>query len=337
MGAIAFLILVLIGSLLVTAGGITGVVDAFRVSSVWGLLTLLAFVLFFPAMIVYWVKFWSRKWARNSLFMVLAGLGSTLLALPFLGGWLAQQGFQATEDLDDLTVQEIPVDPNAELDGTADGAVEGVPAEGEGELFKEAILPGLPTAAEIARAELLPSTDPNERVKEIDQERSDPYAYVPIAPPVRPNPPAPEDVAGGNASPPAGQPNGNLPQPGEGANNQPGGPAPNEPLPDLPAPTITASQVEVSGVASVNGQTYAIVKAPNEPTSRYVKVGDRLSNGVVLVKRIENRPGSAPLVVLEERGEEIALPVGANVGSPEEAAASLPAQAAEVAALPFLP
>ncbi|MGD1931810.1 MAG: hypothetical protein ACFB12_23185 [Leptolyngbyaceae cyanobacterium] len=334
MGAIAFLILVLIGSLLVTVGGITGVVDAFRVSSVWGLLTLLAFVLFFPAMLVYWVKFWNRKWAKNSLFMVLAGLASTLLALPFLGGWLAQQGFQATEDLDDLTIQEVPVDPNAELDGATDGAAEVVPAEGEGELFQEAILPGLPTAAEIARAELLPSTDPNERVKEIDQERSDPYAYVPIAPPARPTPPAPDDANGGNASPP-GQPNGSQP----GA-NQPGGlagPAPNEPLPDLPPPTITASQVEISGVASVDGQTYAIVKAPNEPTSRYVRVGDRLSNGVVLVKRIENRPGSAPLVVLEERGEEIALPVGANVGSSEESAAALPAQAAGVAALPFLP
>jgi hypothetical protein len=49
----------------------------------------------------------------------------------------------------------------------------------------------------------------------------------------------------------------------------------------------------------------AIVKAPNEPTSRYVEVGQRLSNGQVLVKNIIVGPGSNPVIVLEQNGVEV--------------------------------
>jgi hypothetical protein len=93
--------------------------------------------------------------------------------------------------------------------------------------------------------------------------------------------------------------------------------------------------VQVSGVAAVNGENYAIIKAPDEPTSRYVRVGDRISNGAVLVKRIETRSGGAPMVVFEERGEEIALPVGANMTTPEEPTAAQPSQPSPIATLPI--
>ena len=44
-----------------------------------------------------------------------------------------------------------------------------------------------------ALAELLPSTDANERLKEVSSDRPDPYAFVPVPPPPAAAPPAPED------------------------------------------------------------------------------------------------------------------------------------------------
>ncbi|MBW4692353.1 MAG: hypothetical protein KME27_11365 [Lyngbya sp. HA4199-MV5] len=85
-------------------------------------------------------------------------------------------------------------------------------------------------------------------------------------------------------------------------------------LPPLPSTTL-ASAVEVSGVVMVGRVAQAIVKAPNEETSRYVRVGQRLSNGQVLVKRIEMNEGSDPIVVLEENGVEVSRAVGTTVAA----------------------
>lgn len=280
---------------------------------------------------------------RGKSIAMLLGLGSIFMSLPLLGGCFGQQ--DAQEEVEDLTVQEIPVDPEetaaAEVD--ENGVV---PIEEGSELFKEAMLPGIPEAVKIAQQDLIESTDPNERVKEIQAERADPYAYVPIPPPVQPPPPAPETTTSPNDAtsdlPQVGDNTGNTPQGNNGADGNGSSPddlpAADGPLPVLPSPTVTASQVEISGVANIGGEDYAIVKAPGEPGSRYVKEGDLLSNGVVLVKRIENGPGiNSPVVVLEERGEEIALPVGANTETPEESTATVPEPSASVAALPVLP
>ncbi len=79
-----------------------------------------------------------------------------------------------------------------------------------------------------------------------------------------------------------------------------------------PKPSIdTAKAVEVTGVITIAGRTpQAIVVAPGDATSRYVGVGQRISNGKVLVKRIEMRDGSEPIVILEENGVEVARAVG---------------------------
>ena len=82
-------------------------------------------------------------------------------------------------------------------------------------------------------------------------------------------------------------------------------------LPPIPQPTL-ARQVEVTGVVKVGNTVQAIVKAPNEPTSRYVGVGQLLSNGQILVKRIEINTGSEPIVVLEENGIEVRMMVGSS-------------------------
>jgi hypothetical protein len=65
----------------------------------------------------------------------------------------------------------------------------------------------------------------------------------------------------------------------------------------------------VTGVIEVGGITNAIVKEPNAP-SRYVRAGQRLSNGQVLVKRIEVDRGPEPVVILEQFGVEVARRVG---------------------------
>ncbi|MEG4995136.1 hypothetical protein QUB19_24780 [Microcoleus sp. B4-C5] len=89
-------------------------------------------------------------------------------------------------------------------------------------------------------------------------------------------------------------------------------PPPPPVIPVVPPPPSTdlATGTEVSGVVKVGNETQVIVKVPNEPTSRYVKVGQRLSNGQVLVKRVDLKQGADPIVILEENGVEVAKGVG---------------------------
>ncbi|MFM6619395.1 MAG: hypothetical protein ACKPI9_05410, partial [Dolichospermum sp.] len=79
-------------------------------------------------------------------------------------------------------------------------------------------------------------------------------------------------------------------------------------LPPAPQPKI-AQAVVVTGIVLIGEVPQAIIKAPNEPTSRYVQPGQRLMNGV-LVKRIEMRQGSNPTVILEQYGIEVIKQVG---------------------------
>jgi hypothetical protein len=79
-------------------------------------------------------------------------------------------------------------------------------------------------------------------------------------------------------------------------------------LPQLQEPTL-AKTIEVTGVVNAGGIASAIVKVPNEP-ARSVRAGERLSNGQVLVKRIEVNGGPTPTVILEQFGQEVAKQVG---------------------------
>jgi len=93
--------------------------------------------------------------------------------------------------------------------------------------------------------------------------------------------------------------------------------------PPIPDPAL-ARGVEVTGVVLIGANYQAIVKAPNEPTSRYVSAGQRLAGGRVLVKRIENQ-GSEPVVILEEDGVEVVRSIGAPAeGASGDVAALLP-------------
>ena len=84
------------------------------------------------------------------------------------------------------------------------------------------------------------------------------------------------------------------------------------PLPELPPPPqpTVARAIEVTGVVQAGGVPQAIVKEPNSDFQRYVKAGDYLANGQVLVKRIEMKSGPQPVVVLEQLGVEVSRRVG---------------------------
>lgn len=168
---------------------------------------------------------------------------------------------------------------------------------------------------------LIQPTNPNERAKQVEKGRTDPFADIlvspisrvpttpttprpvpripslPVARPpqpvaVRPKPPIPEIPSPSQESP--------LPLPPDSTSE------PDFPLqePDL------AKGIAVSGVVQIGSETLAIVQVPNEGTSRYVREGQLLSNGQVLVKRIEVNQGPAPIVVLEQYGIEVAKAVG---------------------------
>ncbi|MCC5656623.1 hypothetical protein LC608_06440 [Nostoc sp. XA010] len=91
----------------------------------------------------------------------------------------------------------------------------------------------------------------------------------------------------------------------------------------LPAPAQPelAKAVVVTGVVLISKEPQAIIKVPDEPTSRYVQAGQRLANGV-LVKRIEMNQGYNPIVILEQYGIEVAKMVGEGAVNPTPSAAS---------------
>lgn len=86
-----------------------------------------------------------------------------------------------------------------------------------------------------------------------------------------------------------------------------------EPPSDLPQPEI-AQAVEIQGVVKIGNQTLVILKAPNEQTSRYVRPGQLIANGQVLVKSVNLNQTPTPTVVLEELGveEQVIKAVEAN-------------------------
>lgn len=59
---------------------------------------------------------------------------------------------------------------------------------------------------------------------------------------------------------------------------------------------------------TIGNENFAVVQTA--AGSQYVRAGQRVANGQVLIKRIDVR-GSEPTVVLEQNGIEVSRPVGA--------------------------
>ena len=100
-------------------------------------------------------------------------------------------------------------------------------------------------------------------------------------------------------------------------------------LPPIRQPEM-ARAVIVTGVVLIGKTPQALVKVPDELSSRYVRPGQRLVNGV-LVKRIEISQGANPTVILEEYGIEVAKQVGeqpVKASTPTSSPAATPSPAA---------
>ncbi len=223
---------------------------------------------------------------RRFLAITLVGVGSlTVSGCNLLSG--SQDSASDTSD-EPATAEIVP----------AEEAVE--------EELPKPIVPSAPSLTANANAELIQSTDPDERFQQVQRTRTDPYAELTTPPPEKIVPPQEGGDQAGQPSPGA---NGESVDPLGGEGEDSGSPI--SPLPDLPQPEL-ALAVEVSGVVQVGSTVHAIIKAPEEASSRYVRVGQRLSNGRILVKRIEMREGAEPIVVLEQNGIEVARPVGSG-------------------------
>ena len=159
---------------------------------------------------------------------------------------------------------------------------------------------------------LIQPTNATQRVKQVPKGRDDPFALLFVQPKITVRQP-PKTVAPRTELKP------NIPNPSRNilppslpvSTLKPALPLP----PALPEPDLARSVV-VTGVVQVGSDPQAIVKVPSETTSRYVRMGQRLANGQVLVKRIEINQGSDPIVILEQYGIEVDKTVGEKPGNP---------------------
>lgn len=319
-----FLLLFIVGLLLALSGGVIGAVEAFRTSAVWGLVYLLI-----PfAALVFFFKFWGRKWVRNSFLMGLGG-GLLLFLSGLFGGFDLLRGGPAVVEIEEVPGPESePTNGEGAAAGEAseETAAEEAEAQPEGaaeeqaeeEGFEDPLVAATTTPTALARSELIQSTDPRERVQQINRSRSNPFSAVPVPPPPTAAPPTRPTAPGAQAGGRTPQAGANVPspgngQPGGGNGRQPGGTPPGNGGDVAVAPppsTDLAEAVQITGVIRIGNQNYAIINAPNEATSRYVRVGQRIANNQVLLKRIDFDGNGDPLVILEENGVEIAQPVG---------------------------
>ncbi len=159
---------------------------------------------------------------------------------------------------------------------------------------------------------LIQSTDPDVRRKELKSGRVDPFSSVAFP---QPKPATEGGTISGSPSTP-GDPSGNV---GPGLGKPVGG----KPVKRLPPQPTQALAVKVLGIAQMGGVPMAIIQAPDERVSRTVAAGDRISNGLVLVRAIEaNR--SEPVVILEQFGQSVEAPIGGTAVALSPVSGDLP-------------
>jgi len=92
-------------------------------------------------------------------------------------------------------------------------------------------------------------------------------------------------------------------------------------VPPPPPDTKAAEGTKVTGTIEIAGTMYAIINAFDESSSRYVTAGQMISNGKVLVKRIDTN-AEPPIVVLQQNGVEVLRPVVAAIDTTQPATTS---------------
>lgn len=172
-------------------------------------------------------------------------------------------------------------------------------------------------------AGLIPATDPDARVRSSIRGRNDPFSVVALNPRLKMK----EDANKLKKEPAKSSTIANQNNYGRYTQARPD---PSYTTPEVSAPPeafepTLANDVVVSGMYEANGKIRLIVKAPEETSSRYVEVGQYLSNGQVLVKRVDRNRYSNPKVILEQSGMEVAKTIGEDVADGESISSLPPA------------
>lgn len=180
------------------------------------------------------------------------------------------------------------------------------------DFFPEPLVPNSTTLEPVPVPHLIPPTASAARIPQVESGRADPFATLGMMPTVQVKPATSRLKA---AQPTVAQPLPvvTLPAPSPLPAPVVVAAPPVQPIreiPKAPAPPPLAETIEISGIIQVAGKTNIIIKVPEEATSRYVTVGERLGNGQVLVKRVEM--GLEPTVVLEQSGREIVRSIGGS-------------------------
>lgn len=171
----------------------------------------------------------------------------------------------------------------------------------------------------VTNSGLIPSTNPEKRVEIIQKGRTDPFALIAAQPSIEIAPPPANSTetssnnSSSSSSTTSKTKNTTTQKSQVSPKTQPKVTVSPSEVKKKPEPEIIARQVEVMGVIDVNGVAKAIIKAPLEPSSRYVEANQSLSGGRIIVKRINS--GSLdlePQVILEDiaTGIEIVKRVG---------------------------
>lgn len=165
-------------------------------------------------------------------------------------------------------------------------------------------------------AGLIPATNPEDRVRSSVRGRNDPFSILTLNPQIKIDEEKRQSSIENER-----RRNPNPVNARVSTNN-------DRSLADLPVPEevfepTLAQEVIVTGLYEADGRTRIIVQAPEESSSRYVEVGQYLSNGQILVKRIDKNSFPSPTIILEQSGVEVAKTIGSDL-SEEDSISSLP-------------
>ena len=148
-------------------------------------------------------------------------------------------------------------------------------------------------------AGLIPATNPDTRVRSIVRGRQDPFSTVTLTPRI--------EIEQEEVKSKAKQAVNSNRDSFNNRNND--DKLPEAPIAEVFEPKL-AQDVVISGLYEAGGRTRLIVQAPEENNSRYVEVGQYLSNGQVLVKSIDHNHFPTPMVTLEQSGVEVIKTIG---------------------------
>ena len=202
--------------------------------------------------------------------------------------------------------------PTIKIKATAEGKT-----QEEKDPLAEAVEEAEATEREQNVVGLIPSTEPEIRVRNSVRGRQDPFSTIAVEPKIEIEPEEElDDVDNGRQQP---FDNNNGATRPDNITSTPTIETLETPEPPEGSLTELAQNVLITGLVNLGDRIKLIVQAPEEATSRYVGVGQYISNGRVLVKRIEfGYP--YPTVILEQSGIEVAKEIGEPIEETDEQA-----------------